>query len=99
MSSTSTDLRFVRRLGTLWRDTGLHVLALPGEARAEVMVLGGGSALLWRLLDEPLGLDDILQRLEVGAGATAPDVDVVSDCLADLVARGLVDHVDEEPRP
>ena len=46
MSLTTTDQRFARRLGTLWRDTGLHVLALSEEESAEVVVLGGGRGLI-----------------------------------------------------
>lgn len=96
MSVTTTHQRFARRLGTLWRDTGLHVLALPEEEAAEVVVLGGGSAVLWRLLAEPMTLADILDRL--GAAADAPPEDVVTSCLADMAARGLIEDVAVERR-
>lgn len=94
MSLTTTHQRFARRLGTLWRDTGLHVLALPEHEAAEVVVLGGGSAVLWRMLQEPLALVDVLERL--GSGEGAPHEDAVTDCLAELVARGLIEGLDEE---
>ncbi len=96
MSVTTTDQRFARRLGTLWRDTGLHVLALSEDESAEVVVLGGGSAVLWRLLEQPLTLVDILERL--GAAGGSPTEDDVSGCLDDLVSRGLIEDLDREPR-
>ena len=39
MSVTTSEQQFTRQPGALWRDTGRHVLALPGGERAEVVVL------------------------------------------------------------
>jgi hypothetical protein len=80
------ECRYARAHETLWRDTGLHVVALGPHDDGEVTVLGGGSALLWRLLDEPLGLDEISQRLR----STGAAPDEVEACLDDLLERGLV---------
>lgn len=92
MSLTTTDRRFARRVETLWRDTGMHVLALPEGDGAEVVVLSGGSAVLWRLLAQPLALPDILGRLEPGVDDLAPAEDAVVACLDDLLARGLIEE-------
>ena len=97
MSLTTTDQFFARRAGTLWRDTGMHVLALPEDDGAEVVVLGGGSAVLWRLLEEPLDLPTVMSRLHTPLGAD-PEVAEVGACLHDLVARGLI-HTQGGDRP
>lgn len=86
MNPILSDCRYARAHSALWRDTGMHVVALAPRDGAEVAVLGGGSAVLWRLLDEPLGLDEITRRLD-SAGASPEEV---ASCLDDLVARGLV---------
>ena len=94
MTTQATARRFSRVLATLWRDTGRHVLALPAGERTEVTVLSGGSAVLWRMLDEPHDLAALVARLD---GATdAPAESDVRECLDDLVARGLV-QPDPEP--
>lgn len=95
MNLTTTDRCFTRRTGTLWRDTGRHVLALPESDGADVVVLGGGSAVLWRLLERPQSLPGILRRL-AEAGGDAPTEDDVRACLDDLVTRSLID-CDPEP--
>jgi hypothetical protein len=89
------DCRYARAHAALWRDTGVHVVALAPRAGADVSVLAGGSALLWRLLDEPLALPDINRRLQA-AGAAPDDPDEVAKCLDDLVERGLVAWMIEE---
>lgn len=81
-----TDRRYARAHAALWRDTGRHVVVLGPRQDAEVVVLGGGSALLWRLLDQPLELEEINRRVGLlGAGPGE-----VASCLDDLVDRGLV---------
>ena len=95
MNPLIKECRYTRAHSVLWRDTGLHVVALGPRDDAEVAVLGGGSAVLWRLLDEPLGLDEIGQRLDA-AGAAPDDPDEVAVCLDDLVERGLVSWMIEE---
>ncbi len=89
MNRLLRECRYARAHEALWRDTGLHVVALGPHDDGEVTVLGGGSALLWRVLDEPLGLDEISQRLQ-STGAAPDDLDEVAECLDDLVERGLV---------
>lgn len=95
MTALATRCQFVRAPGSLWRDTGLHVLVLPGKAAAEVVVLGGGGAVLWRVLGEPLTLDGIIAELG-DAAASPPDSSAVAACLEDLVARGVVAWLVEE---
>ena len=90
MSLTATDRTFARRAGTLWRDTGEHVLALPEGEGAEVVILGGGSAVLWRLLAQQLTLPQMLGLLSTSEDAPAPGENEVLTCLRDLVTRGLV---------
>lgn len=90
MSLTTTHQRYARRVETLWRDTGLHVLALAEDESAEVTVLSGGSAIIWRLLEEPLTAADIVRRVHTTDGAAPPDGEV-QRCLDELVARGLID--------
>ena len=98
MSLTATDQRFARHTGTLWRDTGHHVLALPETDGAEVAVLGGGSAVLWRLLDQPLALHELLEHLVSDEGEADPAAPEVLTCLQDLVRRGLVQEWTEPSR-
>ena len=95
MSLTTTGHLFSRRLGTLWRDTGLHVLALPEGDANDVVVLGGGSAVLWRLLEAPMSLADILSRLDAEA-VDGPRRGEISRCLEELVDRGLVEQLAQE---
>ena len=72
MNPLIKECRYTRAHSVLWRDTGLHVVALGPRDDAEVAVLGGGSAVLWRLLDEPLGLDEIGGGGGGGGGPPAP---------------------------
>jgi hypothetical protein len=93
--ATTHDL-FTRRLGTLWRDTGLHVLALPEGDGNDVVVLGGGSAVLWRLLESPVSLGDLLSHLDA-EDPSGPSRREVTQCLEELVDRGLVERLAREP--
>ena len=96
MSLATAEGQFTRQSGALWRDTGRHVLALPSAERAVVVVLGGGGAVLWRLLEEPLRLTEVMSRLQTSEGAAPAEAEVLA-CLDDLVQRGLVE-VSGSPR-
>lgn len=50
---------YFRRRDVVWRDLGTHVLALNLMGDQQVLVLGGGNAVLWRLLATAHRLDDI----------------------------------------
>jgi hypothetical protein len=95
VSTIATTCQYVRVATALWRDTGLHVLVLPHGTSHEVVVLGGGSAVVWRLLAEPVDSAAIAHRLGREAGEE-PDPDVVTDCLEDLADRGVVARLIEE---
>jgi hypothetical protein len=87
VTTTATTRRFRRVDTILWRDTGRQVLALP-PGTTDVMVLTGGAALLWRLLDSELELAEIVAA--ISEGAEAPDPDLIAACLDDLARSGLV---------
>lgn len=90
MTALSSEIRYSRAHALMWRDTGVHVLVLPRTVRnGEVKVLGGGAALVWRLLDRSLDLAEVVAT----CGSVlehAPSVDDISACLADLVSQGLL---------
>jgi hypothetical protein len=52
-----TGPRYLRAPAIVWRDTGDHVVALKLGRGEEVLVLGGGAAHMWRLLEQPLPRD------------------------------------------
>lgn len=80
------DTTFIRSRSVTWRDTGVHVLALPTAASpATVMQLSGLGAAIWRVLDGPHSLDEIRDRIAIPGNATA-----VRRIVADLVAAGLL---------
>ena len=95
MSTIATTCQYVRVAAVLWRDTGLHVLVLPDGTSHEVVVLGGGSAVVWRLLAEPVDAAAIARRLGREAGEDL-DPDAVTACLEDLADRGVVARLIEE---
>ena len=95
MSTIATTCQYVRVAAVLWRDTGLHVLVLPSGTSHEVVVLGGGSAVLWRLLADPVDAAAITHRLEQASGEEA-DSGAVTACLEDLADRGVVSRLIEE---
>ena len=99
MTTTSTTAgqgtrRFRRVHTTLWRDTGRHVLALPPGAK-DVVVLGGGAAVLWRLLQSCLDLEAIVAA--VTDGTEGPGSDEITASLDQLVGAGLVAAEDTAP--
>lgn len=91
----NTDQGLYRRNeSVVWRDTGLSAVALVLEPKADLpVVLGGGSAVLWRLLSSPRRLEEILD--ELSATAQLPPQHDVLDALADLRDVGLITRVDE----
>ena len=99
MSAVVAGTSYRRAPGTLWRDTGVHVLALPPGGEHDVVVLGGGGALLWRLLDRPLDVPGLRDSL-VELGESSPEVAEIVACLDELLLRGLLTQLtpDEEPR-
>ncbi|HET7325921.1 MAG TPA: PqqD family protein [Nocardioidaceae bacterium] len=80
---------FARAAGVLWRDTGAHVVALPTAGSGDVIVLGGGSAQIWRLLRRPRSLAQLVDAFVDEAGAPPPQQHIAA-AAADLVARGVV---------
>lgn len=95
MSVVGTRCLFVRAPGVLWRDTGLHVLVMPRHQVGDVVVLGGGNAVLWRLLAEPLDLAGVTEHL-AAISAHTPDHDTVESCVEDLLGRGVLSRLTEE---
>ena len=89
MSTLATERLFVRAPGSLWRDTGMHVLVIPPGAGSEVTVLGGGGAAVWRLLAEPVGLRELRERL-LDTLDEGPEPGTVAACVDALVARHVV---------
>jgi hypothetical protein len=89
VSTVAAGCRYARAAGALWRDTGSHVVVLPDRHDAEVVVLGGGGAVLWRLLERSLSLGDIELQLHQADGHQ-PETSAVLGCLEDLVARGVL---------
>ena len=94
MTALLQSVSFRREATALWRDTGVHVVVLPEHA-TEVKVLGGGGAWLWRMLDEPASMLDLLGVLTDEAGPT-PDAGELEACLLDLVEQGLL-RLGEQP--
>jgi hypothetical protein len=72
----------------LARDTELHVVLLPAGPQHDFVMLGGGGAVIWRLLEGPLTARQIAERFD---RASAPDEEELLGCLNDLVARGVLD--------
>lgn len=92
----SSAVRYGRDPAMTWRDTGRHVLVAPVDRLVEVMVLEGGGAVIWRLLDEPDTATGIAGRLAELEGA--PDVAEVEACLALLTTQGVL-RADEPEAP
>jgi hypothetical protein len=81
---------YARSPRALWRDTGVHVLALvPGATEERMVLLAGGAVLLWRALDQPGDLDTLTRRLLL-EHVEPPHRAEVTSTVADLHSRGLV---------
>jgi hypothetical protein len=85
-----TELRYQRDAGALWRDAGEHVVALPSVGGQDVFVLGGGGAIVWRLLEQPRTLEEMLADLRLEAPSDVVPRDDVQVALDELVRLGLV---------
>lgn len=92
-----TDSRFRRRLGVLWRDTGVHVVAQPPNPQARAVVLGGGSVMIWRVLDERLDVDE-LRALLSESPEGAPDRSDIEECLAEMFGLGVLSRFPGVPK-
>jgi hypothetical protein len=86
-----TTTRYRRARGVLARDTELHVVLLPTAQRRDFVLLGGGAAAIWRLLDAPLTADQIAQRFD---RSSSPEDTELVGYLHDLLARGVLDLED-----
>lgn len=79
--------------GLAWtgsRDDGVIQVATFPATR--VYSLAGGASVIWRLLDEPMGRDELLNRIAEGAGPSPDDIaDDVDRCLAQLAGLGLLE--------
>ncbi len=72
----------------LWRDTGSMVLVLPAHGHGDVMVLGGGSAVLWRMLATRRSLDDLMDAF--ADTPEPPTADQLVGALGELLALGVL---------
>ncbi len=88
------SMRFSRSSDLLWRDTGRHVLVLPPDVDGQVLVLGGGGAAVWRLLEEPRTLQELTEHFTNASksGQPVPDLAAVATCVDELAACGVL-HV------
>lgn len=87
---TTQTVAYTRREPVVWRDTGVHVVAKSVGGSGIVVVIGGGAAHLWRLLQRPRTVDEIVTELHTAG--QAPDHDEVHSILGILEAHGLVDR-------
>lgn len=85
--SSPVDL-YARRDPVVWRDTGVHVVAMALGGAGKVVVIGGGGAHLWRLLDRPRTVAELLD--ELGTNGPVPTPEEVDTTLRALEARSLV---------
>jgi hypothetical protein len=85
---SAREQRFSRQTGVTWRDTGWHVVLLPAGT-SEVTVLGGGAALVWRLLESPASAREVAGYVGP-AEDSAPVLSDIEKCMRELEGRGLV---------
>lgn len=90
--------RYERVAGLLSRDTGRHVLVLPADATSQVLVLGGGGAVVWRLLEHTRSLRELIDHFDQ-QGDTGPDLATLLECIDQLVSwcvlRAVGEHDDD----
>lgn len=90
---TKSDL-YARAPKLLWRDIGTRIVVLPAAGNHDVLVLGGGGAAAWRMLDVPLTVAELTSRFET-PGGPRPSESEIQSCLHELVDLQLV--VDHSP--
>ena len=102
-----TPTRLRRSPHVLWRSVGAEViLAEPG--RTDFELLSGSGGAVWRALDDPLTLPELIEALATEHGVEAGAIDGdVRQLVGTLSARGLVEEegsggdaaarTDEEP--
>jgi hypothetical protein len=92
-SSGSANLAYQRSPKVLWRIAGDRALLLHRD-ETEVVTIGGSGAVLWRLLAEPISLDDaagaLAELYDLPARELLADIEPV---FAELAERGLVELV------
>jgi hypothetical protein len=88
MEPDGAKVRYARAASALWRDAGDCVLTLLPEPQSAVVQLAGGSAALWRLLDRPRTLDELVAAVDPPA-ATGPSGSSGGSRLAAEVERAL----------
>jgi hypothetical protein len=89
VTTTIPLARYERVHASLWHDTGRHVVVLPLTRNGSVHVLEGGSALVWRVLEQPGDVTDLLGRL-VDMGVDPPPASDLTDCMQSLAERGVL---------
>jgi hypothetical protein len=94
VTSLATRLRYRRSPGALWRDTGEHVVVLLHDGPSDVKVIGGGGALLWRLLDEPATTAELMAEFQK-LGGSPPSPAEIEGCLSDLADQQLLQTIEE----
>jgi hypothetical protein len=68
MGPDGPEVRYARDPSALWRDAGACVLTLLPEPQAGVVQLAGGSAVLWRLLDQPRTVAELVAAVDTPDG-------------------------------
>lgn len=95
MTVVDTALRSYQRTDdTLSRDIGLHVLLLAATGPGQVHVLSGGSATLWRLLEQRRSISDLRVAFDDSEGR--PSSTQLREALDELVALGVVATLPEQ---
>lgn len=91
MSLHTAVTRYRRGRGVLSRDSDLHVVLLPTMPQRDFVLLGGGGAAIWRLLDTPLTADEIAECFD---WTTSRYKTELIGCLRDMVDQGVLDLED-----
>lgn len=87
-----TETRLRRAPHVLWRSVGVEViLAEPG--RTDFELLSGSGGAVWRALDGPRSVPELIDALAAEHGVEAASIeDDVRQLVSTLSARGLVDE-------
>ena len=85
-------VRYQRAAGAVWRNAHGCAFVLP-QPGSEIVVLAGTGHDLWRLLAEPMSIDQVAHCLaetyDVPADAVTRDVAPILD---ELASRGVLDE-------